>query len=234
MSLTRLAVRRLRPRPPRLLATEVQSSVASARSPHLTSSVHLCAPSVAPSFSTAPRPLCTAAAGALDGKDHAPAAHCPSAAEGQLPVHLCYDHKSFTRKLVLDTGTKRYPVHVEVLAPDVRLRWKSGHESLFHGRWLHDAPSPSRPAGRRGPSALWTRSCGDQALPWMPLILKELMEDEATLFKWLVSLEKKGITLIKNTPQEPKACFSIVNKVGFVKPHALWVSFFWSVKCSIA
>lgn len=47
---------------------------------------------------------------------------------------------------------------------------------------------------------------------------EELMEDEATLFKWLVSLEKKGITLIKNTPQEPKACFSIVNKVGFVKP----------------
>lgn len=46
----------------------------------------------------------------------------------------------------------------------------------------------------------------------------ELMEDEATLLKWLVSLEKKGITLIKNTPQEPKACFSIVNKVGFVKP----------------
>ncbi|ROT61052.1 putative gamma-butyrobetaine dioxygenase-like [Penaeus vannamei] len=130
---------------------------------------------------------------------------------------LCYDHKSFTRKLVLDDWDLD-PEDYPVLAPDVRLRWKSGHESLFHGRWLHDrAFSESSRRTQRAFAAL------DKEL-WGPgftvdaFDFEELMEDEATLFKWLVSLEKKGITLIKNTPQEPKACFSIVNKVGFVKP----------------
>ncbi|XP_037796259.1 gamma-butyrobetaine dioxygenase-like [Penaeus monodon] len=246
MSLTRLALRRRLTRPLRLLAAEVQSSAAPARGQaHLRL---LCAPDVAPSFPTAPRLLCTAAAGTLGGKDHSLASHWPSAAEvveaspgatflrvqfGDGSSHdfpscwlrdncqceLCYDHKSFTRRLVLDDWDQDdYPVRVEVLAPEVRLKWRSGHESLFHGRWLRDHAFAESSRGRQRAFAALAKDLWGPGFTVDAFEFAELMEDEATLLKWLVSLEKKGITLIKNTPQEPKACFSIVNKVGFVKP----------------
>ncbi|XP_042873993.1 gamma-butyrobetaine dioxygenase-like isoform X1 [Penaeus japonicus] len=201
------------------------------------------------SFPAAPRALSTPAAGSLDGqRDLNPAAPWPEAAEvvdstpgtralrvrfsdgnshdfpccwlrDNCQCDVCYDHKSFTRRLVLDDWDQDdYPVHVEVVAPEVRLKWKSGHQSHFHGRWLQDHAFTSSSREKQRTFVALGKDLWGPGFNLDVFEFEELMEDEVTLFKWLVSLEKKGITLIKNTPKEPKACFNIVKKVGFVKP----------------
>ncbi|RXG67150.1 Gamma-butyrobetaine dioxygenase [Armadillidium vulgare] len=46
----------------------------------------------------------------------------------------------------------------------------------------------------------------------------DLVKDDKTLLKWLLTMEVKGVTLIKKSPDDPDAGPKFIEHVGFVKP----------------
>ncbi|XP_071512585.1 gamma-butyrobetaine dioxygenase-like [Panulirus ornatus] len=130
----------------------------------------------------------------------------------------CYDHGSCTRRLVLDDWNHDdHPTHVKVCGGNVVVQWSSGHESCYEGHWLRRRAftTPAR-ATQRARLAL-------KKVLWGPrfqitsMDYGAIVEDERELLKWLVTLEKEGISLVTSAPTDTHAALTIIEQAGFVK-----------------
>ncbi|KAK7078956.1 Gamma-butyrobetaine dioxygenase [Halocaridina rubra] len=131
----------------------------------------------------------------------------------------CYDHKSFTRRLVLDDWNENdHPISIQLDGGGVIVNWESGHISHYEAKWLQErAFTPTSRSIKRQELALQKELWGpDVAIKSFEY--NAVLNDDKVLLEWLINMEKTGVTVIKNTPRKPQASFSIVNKVGFIKP----------------
>ncbi|XP_042205656.1 gamma-butyrobetaine dioxygenase-like [Homarus americanus] len=131
----------------------------------------------------------------------------------------CYDETSFTRRLTLDDWDHTdHPIQAQVSEGGMILQWSSGHHSHYKAQWLQKRAFNLTPRAVKRAKLALKKDLWGPDFKLTTFDYEELVGDEKVLLQWLVTMEKVGVTIITNTPREPRACFNIINKVGFVKP----------------
>ncbi|XP_068228654.1 gamma-butyrobetaine dioxygenase-like [Palaemon carinicauda] len=130
----------------------------------------------------------------------------------------CYDHTSFTRRLVLDDWSDEdKPIDVQVDKSGVMITWESGHISHFKPLWLQERSFSNQLRSKKRYELALEKELWGPDVKIQNFDYNAILSDDKALLDWLVIMEKMGITVVKNTPQKPQASFEIINKVGFIK-----------------
>ncbi|KAG7155513.1 Gamma-butyrobetaine dioxygenase-like 5 [Homarus americanus] len=108
--------------------------------------------------------------------------------------------------------------HWQVSEGGMILQWSSGHHSHYKAQWLQKRAFNLTPRAVKRAKLALKKDLWGPDFKLTTFDYEELVGDEKVLLQWLVTMEKVGVTIITNTPREPRACFNIINKVGFVKP----------------
>ncbi|XP_071530346.1 gamma-butyrobetaine dioxygenase-like [Panulirus ornatus] len=114
---------------------------------------------------------------------------------------------------------------VKEIESGILVKWSDGHTSEYTGKWLYDrAFTPSARAQHRNRYALRREPWGaDHQLKEFDYYT--MIKDDKVLLDWLLTMERKGSAMIKNTPDRDIAGPEIIEHIAYVKqshygPHS--------------
>ncbi|CAL4102201.1 unnamed protein product, partial [Meganyctiphanes norvegica] len=130
----------------------------------------------------------------------------------------CYNTHALARTTLLDDlDVDVEPTSIKVSDDSLQVAWSDGHQSEFEASWLKkrlftpEAREQHRTRFKLK-RVLWGDNFQIPEIEYSPLLT-----DDKALLDLIVAVEKHGIALVKNSPQEVGPVLKIIDRLGFVK-----------------
>ncbi|XP_071530345.1 gamma-butyrobetaine dioxygenase-like [Panulirus ornatus] len=138
----------------------------------------------------------------------------------------CYNSMAQGRTFLMESlDLNISPSNVKNDEEEVLVEWNDGHVSKYTKPWLYDrAFTPAARAQHRNRYALRREPWGaDHQLKEFDYYT--MIKDDKVLLDWLLTMERKGSAMIKNTPDRDIAGPEIIEHIAYVKqshygPHS--------------
>ncbi|XP_050733899.1 gamma-butyrobetaine dioxygenase-like isoform X2 [Eriocheir sinensis] len=138
----------------------------------------------------------------------------------------CFSEQAQGRKLLFDSfNLEAHPKTVQETPKGLLVVWNDGHESEYSTKWLQDrAFTPTARAVHRERYALRREPWGAEHR-LKNFDYNTLMSDEHELLDWLLTMERQGSAMVRNTPRKDVAGPELIEHIAFVKqshygPHS--------------
>lgn len=129
---------------------------------------------------------------------------------------------------LLSVSDDLHPSNIEFDDANLIIDWSEGdengsHRSIFSLTWLYEhAYSGDLTKDKSTNYVSWSKDFAER-IPRADY--NEVMNDDASLFTWMQSLDKYGLTIVENMPDTKDSLIDVANRISFLRETNFGVTF---------